>query len=218
MEEKINEGYISLLEASKLCSYSEPYLRLRARQGKLKSIKFGKKWMTTELWIKDYVQRTKEWNDKIAANKTAVKEIPVKQEITPEVSRSIQTSGSEVMAVGEPSPDLTKVKARKRIGGEPGSSDGNSIPDFALVLGSALMFTLAIFFAISSGNSPDASLNSVGDLQVFGQAAAKNSVEAPGERVMSYDLPMPGCVCQANGASKESGASIGNFFKLFWPW
>jgi len=215
VEEKINEGYISLLEASKLCSYSEPYLRLRARQGKLKSIKFGKKWMTTELWIEDYIQRTKEWNDKIAANKTAVKETPAKQEITPEVSRSAQTSGSEVMAVGEPSPDLTKAKVRKRIWDEPGSSDRNSIPDFALVLGSALMFTLAIFFAISSGNNPDTSLNPVGD---FGQAAAKNSVETPGARVMSYDLPMPGCFCQANGASKESSASVGNFFKLFWPW
>ncbi len=216
MEEKNNEGYISLLEASKLCSYSEPYLRLRARQGKLKSIKFGKKWMTTEFWIKDYIQRTKEWNDKIAANKTAVNEIPEKQESAPEVSRPIQTNESEVVAAGKPFPDLTKVKARKRFWDEPGSIDRNSIPDFALVLGSALMFTLAIFFAISPGSS-DVS-DQAGDIMVFGQAAAKNGIETPETRVMSYDLPMPGCFCQANGAPKESSASIGNFFKLFWPW
>jgi len=40
--ENQNQNYISLAQAAKMCSYSEHYLRLRARQGKLKSIKLGK--------------------------------------------------------------------------------------------------------------------------------------------------------------------------------
>ena len=67
MEENLGqEKYISLLEATKFCSYSEPYLRLRARAGKLKSIKLGKKWMTTCAWVNDYTSRAQEWNNKIA--------------------------------------------------------------------------------------------------------------------------------------------------------
>jgi hypothetical protein len=69
-----NTKYISLLEASKLCAYSEPYLRLRARQGKLKSIKLGKKWMTTAAWLDDYAARIQEWQELAAARKVAVPE------------------------------------------------------------------------------------------------------------------------------------------------
>ena len=70
MTEEKKEEYITLFQATKICSYSEPYLRLRARQGKLKSIKLGKKWMTTADWISDYVMRAKEWNDRVAAKKS----------------------------------------------------------------------------------------------------------------------------------------------------
>lgn len=66
MEEEAKD-YITLYEAAKLCSYSEPYLRLRARQGKLKSIKLGSRWVTKASWIKEYEARVQEWNDKIAA-------------------------------------------------------------------------------------------------------------------------------------------------------
>ncbi len=44
--------YISLKDASKLCSYSQDYLSLRARQGKLKAVKVGRNWMTTKEWLK----------------------------------------------------------------------------------------------------------------------------------------------------------------------
>jgi len=67
--DNINKNYISLIEASKLCSYSEPYLRLRARQGKLKSIKLGKKWMTTPAWLDDYAARVQEWRELSEAKK-----------------------------------------------------------------------------------------------------------------------------------------------------
>lgn len=64
------ENYITLFEAAKLCSYSEPYLRLRARQGKLKSIKLGKKWMTTAGWIGDYKKHVAEWRETSEAKRS----------------------------------------------------------------------------------------------------------------------------------------------------
>jgi len=68
VSEETNE-YITLYEATKYCPYSEPYLRLRARQGKLKSLKLGKKWVTTKAWVSDYTERANAWNEKIAAKK-----------------------------------------------------------------------------------------------------------------------------------------------------
>lgn len=55
--------YITLQEASKLCSYSQDYLSLRARQGKLKSAKFGRNWVTTRRWLDEYIKKAKEYND-----------------------------------------------------------------------------------------------------------------------------------------------------------
>ena len=54
-EENFNK-YISLQDATKYCSYSQPYLRLRVRQGKLRAIKFGKNWVTTIEWLNDYIK------------------------------------------------------------------------------------------------------------------------------------------------------------------
>ena len=70
MEENKKQNYMTLFEAAKFCSYSEPYLRLRARQGKLKSIKLGKKWMTTAAWLDDYERRIQEWRFAAEAKKT----------------------------------------------------------------------------------------------------------------------------------------------------
>lgn len=49
--------YISLREATKYCNYSQEYLSLRARQGKLKAIKLGRNWVTTKEWLEEYIQR-----------------------------------------------------------------------------------------------------------------------------------------------------------------
>ncbi|MBU4082825.1 hypothetical protein KKB98_02695, partial [Patescibacteria group bacterium] len=49
--------YISLKEASELCSYSQDYLSLRARQGKLKAAKMGRNWVTRKEWVKEYVAK-----------------------------------------------------------------------------------------------------------------------------------------------------------------
>ncbi len=53
------EEYISLAEASKLCPYSQEYLSLLARKGKLESIKIGRNWVTTRKAVEDYVRKNK---------------------------------------------------------------------------------------------------------------------------------------------------------------
>jgi hypothetical protein len=52
------EEYISLTEATKYCDYSQEYLSLRARQGKLKAEKFGRNWVTTKEWVEEYFGKT----------------------------------------------------------------------------------------------------------------------------------------------------------------
>ena len=49
--------YISLQEATKLSSYSQEYLSLRARQGKLRAIKIGRNWATTQEWLDEYIAK-----------------------------------------------------------------------------------------------------------------------------------------------------------------
>jgi len=51
--------YISLTEASKLCSYSQEYLSLLARKGKIHAIKQGRNWLTTAEAIQEYIAQHK---------------------------------------------------------------------------------------------------------------------------------------------------------------
>ncbi|MFH1036577.1 MAG: hypothetical protein V1756_00705 [Patescibacteria group bacterium] len=53
---KGSENYISLLEAAKHCNYSQEYLSLRARRGKLKSVKLGRNWVTKKEWLNEYLK------------------------------------------------------------------------------------------------------------------------------------------------------------------
>ncbi|MFC1630110.1 hypothetical protein ACFL06_01080 [Patescibacteria group bacterium] len=64
-----DKEYISLDEATKYCSYSQEYLSLRARKGKLKAIKFGRNWVTTKEWLNEYLHEIKEYNHQIDKNK-----------------------------------------------------------------------------------------------------------------------------------------------------
>ncbi len=52
--------YILLREATKYCNYSQSYLSLRARQGKLKAKKIKRNWYTTKEWLQDYLDNVAE--------------------------------------------------------------------------------------------------------------------------------------------------------------
>ena len=53
-----NIKYISLAEAAKLTNYSQDYISLLCRRGKMKGEKLGRNWFTTKEWLDDYINRT----------------------------------------------------------------------------------------------------------------------------------------------------------------
>jgi len=55
--------YLSLQRASKLSRYSQEYLSLRARQGKLKAVKRGRNWITTKEWLDEYIRSAEEYKE-----------------------------------------------------------------------------------------------------------------------------------------------------------
>jgi hypothetical protein len=74
-EEK--KEYISLNEATNYCSYSQDYLSLRARQGKLKAVKFGRNWVTRKGWLSDYLKRVEEYNNNFKSESQKIVSPPV---------------------------------------------------------------------------------------------------------------------------------------------
>lgn len=61
LEEKDSIEYISLQEATKYCHYTQEYLSLRARQGKLKAKKFGRNWVTKRVWLEEYLETAEDY-------------------------------------------------------------------------------------------------------------------------------------------------------------
>jgi hypothetical protein len=55
--ENSKNNYISLKEATRYCNYSQDYLKLRARQNKLKAVKIGRNWVTTREWVEEYLNK-----------------------------------------------------------------------------------------------------------------------------------------------------------------
>lgn len=65
----LNE-YISLAEGAEYSSYSQDYLRFRIRQGKLKAKKFARNWLTTKLWLDEYLKRVENYKNRIGEEKS----------------------------------------------------------------------------------------------------------------------------------------------------
>ena len=62
-EIKEEKDYISLEEATKYCDYHQDYLSLRARQKKLKAVKFGRNWVTTKEWLEEYLSKVEDYKN-----------------------------------------------------------------------------------------------------------------------------------------------------------
>src|SRR3989344_5094583 len=58
--EEAKENFIPLAEAAKETPYSQEYLSLLARRGKLKAKKFGNDWFTTRVAVQEYLSTRKE--------------------------------------------------------------------------------------------------------------------------------------------------------------
>lgn len=69
MGRKEAENYISLREATEFCTYSHEYLRLRARNNKLKAKKIGRNWVTTRKWLNEYSCQVREYKESLQVKK-----------------------------------------------------------------------------------------------------------------------------------------------------
>ena len=78
-----NQDYLSLSEATELCHYSQEYLSLRARQGKLKALKFGRNWVTKKEWLQEYFQRVEDYDAQIKKAKFKKKSVEGKTQPAP---------------------------------------------------------------------------------------------------------------------------------------
>jgi hypothetical protein len=91
-EEK--KEYISLNEAASYCFYSQDYLSLRARQGKLKAVKFGRNWVTRREWLNDYLKKIEEYknNSKIESRKivSPPANLPIEEKLPENILASIK--------------------------------------------------------------------------------------------------------------------------------
>lgn len=86
--------YITLADASEQSPYSQEYLSLRARQGKLRALKRGRTWYTTGGWLDDYLEQVNE----------ARNELKTMQVIAP-VSSS---TDNDMSSVNDPVSDLKR--------------------------------------------------------------------------------------------------------------
>ncbi len=57
------QGFINLKEASQYCDYSQEYLSLLARKGRLSAIKLNKEWVTTREALEEYVKSQNKVSD-----------------------------------------------------------------------------------------------------------------------------------------------------------
>ena len=76
--------YISLQEATQHCNYSQEYLSLRARQGRLRALKFGRNWVTKKEWLEEYLKEVEGYNNNLKAKKFVAppENLPVDEAIT----------------------------------------------------------------------------------------------------------------------------------------
>lgn len=76
----MTKTYISLKEAVKYCPYSQDYLKLRARQGKLRAEKMGRNWFTTKEWLQEYKNNLKTSKKPVKTEKKGLKKkLPFKR-------------------------------------------------------------------------------------------------------------------------------------------
>lgn len=70
--EVIDDNYISLAEAAQRSPYSQEYLSLRARQGKLRAVKQGRNWFTTSQWLDDYLSHVNQVQQELSQATVAI--------------------------------------------------------------------------------------------------------------------------------------------------
>jgi len=78
--------FISLAEAAKITNYSQDYISLLCRKGKLRAEKLGRNWVTTKDWVYSYVDNT-------AGKGESVVPVKIKEKKFVKSEKQKQTSG-----------------------------------------------------------------------------------------------------------------------------
>ena len=103
-DKQTKNQYISLKEAAKTSSYSQEYLSLRARQGKLRAIKIGRNWTTTQEWLDEYIAKVEDATRRDLYLETKVvsppENLPTKKEEIPVLFRPKKASFFPSVRVG----------------------------------------------------------------------------------------------------------------------
>ena len=124
-----NTNFISLAEAAKLTNYSQDYISLLCRRGKMKGEKLGRNWFTTKEWIDNYINKTNGSGERI---------IPVRIESVSDVEPSSVSDNFEAKAINTnqiPADFLSLIKKLM----------------FVIIIFSALIsVSVFIFFAIKN--------------------------------------------------------------------
>ncbi|MEK9135087.1 MAG: hypothetical protein AAB451_02205, partial [Patescibacteria group bacterium] len=186
-------NYISLQTATKFCDYTQEYLSLRARQGKLKAVKFGRNWVTKEEWLKEYLAKAEEYNNG-------------PNHATPDVNAT--TSGVKLRKINF---DFKKIKpaciAMRSIAGRP-----------AFVLGLVFILLTAniafgkenfknIFGDVNSGVTKIT--ESSKKIIAFGKEGARNSVSEIRNRVSNIAKESSNFVIDIFSDSVQGVANVG---------
>jgi len=124
-----NTNFISLAEAAKLTNYSQDYISLLCRRGKMKGEKLGRNWFTTKEWIDNYINKTNGSGERI---------IPVRIESVSDIKPNSVSDNFEAKAINTnqiPADFLSLIKKLM----------------FVIIIFSALIsVSVFIFFAIKN--------------------------------------------------------------------
>jgi len=107
---KEKNNYISLTEATEFCNYSQEYLSLRARTGKLKAVKLGRNWATTEEWLKDYVESVESYKGNLEQKTNGVLQKTETKQPLPVATTAFDSQKANVVAEEEPPQNLPVQK------------------------------------------------------------------------------------------------------------
>lgn len=119
--EKENLQYISLQKATEYCSYSQEYLSLLARHGKLKAVKFGRNWVTTKEWIEEYVEKVKNNNqvhqrqEKVVDNTGEDRGELLSFTEVPSEEIEVESSPSSLQGPGQDDPSPPEIRFREKV-------------------------------------------------------------------------------------------------------
>jgi len=144
--------FISLAEIAGDTPYSQEYLSLRARQGKLRAVKIKRTWMTRKEWVEAYIEE-KSWHSKKSVYKEMapveeVKAATVVQDVpTPDKPAEEQPAAPvpEEAPVQIPQPPTQDDSVAEKLGAVFGHLKEGMVPK---VLGSVMVTSLVFAMVI----------------------------------------------------------------------